>query len=101
MDRERSTHNVQPAMRGSKKVWEKRLPRIAGDPGLNLSGAINAKEHKVLIQEDEMLNAETTMSFLRKLDSTYPEKTKSHLFYDNNRYYRNKAVTEDLKTSKG
>jgi transposase len=56
--------------------------------------------HKVFIQEDEMLNAEATMNFLRKLEGGYPTKTKIHLFCDNARYYRNKAVTHYLRTSK-
>jgi transposase len=47
-----------------------------------------------------MLNAEATISFLRKLEDAYPTKSKIHLFSDNARYYRNKSVTEYLKTSR-
>jgi hypothetical protein len=57
-------------------------------------------DHKVLVQEDKMLNAEATISFFRKIEEAYPEKSKVHVFCDNARYYRNKAVTEHLKTSK-
>ena len=47
-----------------------------------------------------MLNAEATISFLSKIEAAYPAKNKIHLFCDNARYYRNKAVTEYLKTAK-
>jgi transposase len=47
-----------------------------------------------------MLNAEATISFFRKIEEAYPEKNRIHVFCDNARYYRNKAVTEHLKTAK-
>ncbi len=47
-----------------------------------------------------MLNAEATMSFLRKLEGAYATKDRIHLFCDNARYYRNKAVTTYLETSR-
>jgi transposase len=47
-----------------------------------------------------MLNAEATISFFRKIEEAYPRKNRIHIFCDNVRYYRNKAVTEYLKTSK-
>jgi len=50
--------------------------------------------------EDKMLNAEATISFFQKIEEAYPEKNGIHVFCDNARYYRNKAVTEYLKTSK-
>ena len=53
-------------------------------------------DHKVFFQEDNMLNAVATISFLQKVEEAYPEKNRIHLFCDNARYYRNKAVTEYL-----
>jgi transposase len=47
-----------------------------------------------------MLNATSTISFFKKIEDAYPTKTKIHLFCDNARYYRNKAVTEYLMGSK-
>lgn len=47
-----------------------------------------------------MLNAEATISFFQKIEEAYPEKNGIHVFCDNARYYRNKAVIEYLKTSK-
>ena len=100
MDGVHPTHNVQPAYGWIKKGVRKEIPGNSGRSRLNLSGVVDIISHKVFIQEDEMLNAEATMSFLRKLEEGYPIKTKIHLFCDNARYYRNKAVTHYLKTSK-
>jgi transposase len=100
MDGVHPTHNVQPAYGWIKKGERKEIPANSGRARLNLSGAIDVINHKVLVQEDEMLNAEATMSFLRKLEGAYPTKDRIHLFCDNARYYRNKAVTKYLETSR-
>jgi len=47
-----------------------------------------------------MLNTEATITFLEKIERAYPTKRKIHLFFDNARYYKNKAVINYLKTSK-
>ena len=54
----------------------------------------------MIVQEDEMLNAKATICFLKNLEDAYPNKNKIHLFADNARYYRNKAVAQYLTTSK-
>jgi transposase len=100
MDGVHPTHNVQPAYGWIKKGVRKEIPANSGRSRLNISGVIDVISHKVLVQEDEMLNAEATISFLQKLESAYPTKNKVHLFCDNARYYRNKAVTKYLETSK-
>jgi transposase len=100
MDGVHPTHNVQPAYGWIQKGIRKEIPANTGRARLNLSGVVDVIDHKVLIQEDNMLNAEATISFLQKIEAAYPEKTEVHLFCDNAGYYRNKAVTEYLKTSK-
>jgi transposase len=100
MDGVHPTHNVQPAYGWIKKGERKEIPANTGRARINLSGVIDVIDHKLIVQEDEMLNAEATISFLSKIEAAYPKKNKIHLFCDNARYYRNKAVTEYLKTSK-
>lgn len=100
MDGVHPTHNVQPAYGWIKKGVRKEIPANTGRARLNLSGVVDVITHQVLVQEDDMLNAEATIIFLRKLEDGYPTKSKIHLFCDNARYYRNKAVTEHLKTSR-
>lgn len=94
------THNVQPAYGWIKKGVRKEIPANTGRSRLNLSGAIDVVTHNVVIQEDETLNAESTIRFFQKIEEAYPCKQKIHVFCDNAPYYRNKAVREYLATSK-
>jgi transposase len=100
MDGVHPTHNVQPAYGWIQKGVRKEIPANSGRARINLSGVIDVIDHKVLVQEDKMLNAEATISFFRKIEEAYPGKSRVHVFCDNARYYRNKAVTKYLKTSK-
>lgn len=100
MDGVHPTHNVQPAYGWIQKGMRKEIPANSGRSRINLSGIIDVINHKVLVQEDKTLNAEATISFFRKIEEAYPEKNRVHVFCDNARYYRNKAVIEYLKTSK-
>jgi transposase len=54
----------------------------------------------VLIQEDQTLNATSTIRFFQKIEEAYPCMQKIHVFCDNAPYYRNKAVKQYLATSK-
>jgi transposase len=100
MDGVHPTHNVQPAYGWIQKGVRKEIPANSGRSRINLSGVVDVIDHKVLVQEDKMLNADATISFFRKIEEAYPWKIRIHIFCDNARYYRNKAVTEYLRTSK-
>lgn len=94
------THNVQPAYGWIKTGVRKEIPTNTGRSRLNLSGIIDVISHKVLVAEDTTLNADSTIRFFQKVEAAYPTKTKIHVFCDNASYYRNKAVTQYLATSK-
>ncbi len=100
MDGVHPTHNVQLAYGWIKKGVRKEIPSNTARSRVNLSGMIDVLSYKLLVQEDKMLNAEATISFLQKMEAEYPEKTKIHLFCDNARYYRNKSVKIYLETSR-
>ena len=100
MDGVHPTHNVQPAYGWIQKGVRKEVPANSGRSRINLAGVLDVIDHKVLIQEDKTLNAEATISFFRKIENAYPEKKRVHIFCDNAGYYRNKAVTEYLQTSR-
>jgi transposase len=94
------THNVQPAYGWIRKGVRKEIPYNAGRSRLNLSGIVDVINHNVIVQEDEMLNSGATISFFQKIEKYYLKKKKIHIFCDNARYYRNKAVRKYLKNSK-
>jgi transposase len=94
------THNVQPAYGWIKKGIRKEIPANSGRSRLNLSGAVDVVSHGVIVQVDKTLDANSTISFFRKIEEAYPGKNKIHVFCDNARYYKNKLAQEYLKTSK-
>jgi transposase len=100
MDGVHPTHNVQSAYGWIKKGVRKEIPANTGRGRLNLSGIIDVVTHNIVIQEDQTLNAESTICFFQKIEETYPEKRRVHVFCDNAPYYRNKAVKQYLETSK-
>lgn len=100
MDGVHPTHNVQPAYGWIQTGIRKEIPTNTGRSRVNLSGAIDVINHKILVQEDKMLNAAATVSFLEKIESAYPTKRCIHLFCDNAAYYRNKEVAKYLAASK-
>lgn len=100
MDGVHPTHNVQPAYGWIKKGIRKEIPSNTGRGRLNLSGIIDIITHSIVVQEDQTLNAESTIRFFQKIEQAYPNKRKIHVFCDNAAYYRNKAVKKYLETAK-
>jgi transposase len=94
------THNVQAAYGWIKKGIRKEIPANSGRSRLNLSGAVDVISHKVIIQADQTLNANSTIAFLQKIEKAYPDKDRIHVFCDNARYYKNQDVHNYLETSK-
>ena len=94
------THNSKPTYGWIKKGETKELPSNTGRQRLNLSGMIDIFSKQVLMQEDETLEAESTIRLLKLIEKTYEDKRTIYLFCDNARYYRNKKVSAFLETSK-
>ena len=87
-------------MVGSKKVLEKRFVQIQKGKDLTFLGAVDIIERKLHFQEDSILNAQSTITFLDKIEKAYPTKRKIHIFLDNAKYYKNKLVKNYLEGSK-
>jgi len=94
------THNVQLAYGWIKKGEPKTISANTGRSRLNLTGAIDILSHRIHIREDKTLNASATIGFFKQLEEAYPTLNRVHVFCDNASYYRNKEVTEYLRTSK-
>lgn len=94
------THNTQLSYGWIRKGLRKEICSNTGRQRLNISGALDLMERKLHFQEDVILNAAATIAFMKKIENAYPTKRKIHLFFDNARYYKNKAVINHLKMSK-
>ncbi|MGZ5136018.1 MAG: IS630 family transposase [Flavitalea sp.] len=94
------THNTKTAYGWIRRGERKEILTNTGRQRLNLSGAIDISTRKVFIREDETLNADSTIAFLKMLEAGYPDREKVHVFCDNARYYKNKDVMAYLSGSK-
>jgi len=100
MDGVHPTHNTKRTFGWIMTGDRKEICTNTGRQRLNLSGAIDIISKKVLILQDETLDSEATIKFLKKVEHAYPDAIKVHIFCDNARYYKNRAVQEYLTTSK-
>ena len=100
MDGVHPTHNTQPAYGWIKKGERKEIAANSGRSRLNLSGAVDIINQRVIVHEDQTLNAQSTIRFFEEIEKAYPMHSKIHLFCDNAPYYRNAAVKKYLETSK-
>lgn len=94
------THNMKLTYGWIPTGERKEIPTNTGRQRLNISGAIDIVSKKVLSHVDITLNAESTITFLKKIEAAYLASKKVHVFCDNARYYRNKDVLAYLTTSK-
>lgn len=94
------THNVQLACGWIRKGEKKLIPSNTGRARINLTGALDILSHKLHIRKDKTLNSDATIAFFTQVEAAYPSMDRVHIFCDNAAYYRNKAVTKYLETSK-
>ncbi len=65
-------HNSQPAYRWIKKGKEAILKTYTGRQRVNINGAYNIENHKVVIREDERINALLTSALLEQMLKEQP-----------------------------
>jgi transposase len=96
MDGVHPLHNSQPAYGWIKKGEEKELKANTGRQRININGAYDIKNHRLVFHEDESVNAQSTVALLQKLMNRQPQG-KIHIISDNARYYRSKEVRTYLE----
>jgi transposase len=88
-------HNSQPAYGWLKKGFDYTLASNTGRQRININGAYNLEEHKVVIEESGCINAQSTIKLFVKILKAQPQGI-IHLVLDNARYYRSRLVQEFL-----
>ncbi len=68
MDGVHPLHNVQPAFGWIKKGKEQVIKTNTGRQRINVNGAYDIEEHKVIIREDESINAQSTIKLLEQIN---------------------------------
>ncbi len=99
MDGVHPMHNSQPAFGWIRKGHDMVLKANTGRQRINLNGAYNLEDHSVVIQESNMINAQSTVSLLQEMLQKQP-LGKVYVILDNARYYRSKLVHEFVEKNK-
>lgn len=93
-------HNSLPSYGWMPKGEETKLKSNTGRKRVNLSGALDSQTHEIIVQEDQRLNADSTISFFKKLERMNLEVSTIYIILDNAGYYRGRRIREYLKTSR-
>jgi len=100
MDGVHPQHNTTCTSAWIKKGENKEIKSNTGRERVNWNGIYNPINQDVLIHESKTINADAILVMLEKIEKFYPEQEKIYIYLDNATYYRNKKVTEYLKTSR-
>ncbi len=100
MDGAHPQHNSVAAYGWIKKGTVKELKSNTGRKRVNINGAINIEEMSPVVGYSDTINAQSTISLLKKIESKHPDAESIYTICDNARYYRSKKVKEYLGKSK-
>ncbi|MDR4503210.1 MAG: IS630 family transposase [Candidatus Scalindua sp.] len=100
MDDAHPQHNSVAAYGWIKKGKVKELKSNTGRKRLNINGAINIEKMSPVVGYSNSINAQSTISLLKKIESKHPDAESIYTICDNARYYRSKKVKEYLEISK-
>ncbi len=84
-------HNSQPAYGWIKKGKEAILKTNTGRQRVYINGAYDIENQKVVIREDEKINAQSTIALLEQMPKEQPPGVL-YIILDNVRYYSSKLV---------
>jgi len=96
MDAVHPQHNSMPACGWIKKGTEFPLQANCGRQRLNINGAVDVTNLKVVTRMDQTINAQSTIALLKQIEKKHPGDYPIHIIADNARYYRSVAVKEYL-----
>lgn len=96
MDGVHPLHNSQPAYGWIRKGKEQVLKTNTGRMRVNINGAYDIENRKVIIREDESINSQSTIALLEQMLREQPLGTL-YIILDNARYYRSQMVREFLE----
>lgn len=98
LDSTHPTHNTKPSygwiLKGKEN--DKFVKTNSGRQRINLSGALNLKNHTALVLEEETINYRVTLKLLKKLRNKQPTG-KIYLILDNASYYHKEEVKTWVK----
>ena len=100
MDGTHPQHNSVVAYGWIKKGTTKEIKSNTGRRRLNINGAFGIENTSISVDYGTSINAQSTISLLKKVELKHTEAETIYVICDNARYYRSRKVTEYLETSK-
>lgn len=100
MDATHPQYNSMPAYGWIKKGERKEIQSNTGRERLNINGVLNVETREAVVVEADMINAESTILLLKKVEKRYPAAVHIYVFSDNARYYHSEEVAKYLRTSR-
>lgn len=98
LDATHPQHNTMPSygwiLKGKEN--DKFVKTNSGRKRINLTGALNLKNHQAIVLEERTINYKSTIKLLKKIQKKQPIG-KIHLILDNASYYHAKKVTAWVK----
>lgn len=83
-----------------KKGENKIIKTTASRTRINLSGAIDLKETKVIFNSFETIDRASTVAFLTQVRNSYQKTKRIHIILDNSGYHRSREVKNFCKNHK-
>jgi len=93
-------HNSMPAYAWIPKGEEREIKTNTGRQRINLNGALNEKDHSVVVQSTETINADAMIALFTALEEKHPLAPVIHVIADNAPYNHAIKVREYQKTSR-
>ena len=100
MDGSHQQHNSVSAYGWIKKGKAKELKSNTGRQRLNINSALNIEELSAAAKYGDSINAQLTISLLKKVELRHPDAGAIYTICDNARYYRSRKVKDFLEKSK-
>lgn len=85
-------HQSRPAHGWFHKGDRPAVQATTGRQRMNIHGALDLEEMRLVRVEGERINAETTLALFRRVESAWPEARTVHVFLDNARYHHAKML---------
>ena len=100
MDATHPQHNPVIGCGWIKRGKEHPIRSNTGRQRLNINGAINIADLSAETRFDATIDAVSTIALFQQIEQANPNAPRIIIFCDNARYYRSKAVTDYLRTSR-
>jgi len=100
MDATHPQHNPVLAYGWIKRGIDHELPSNTGRKRVNINGVINLSDMQPIVRFDDTINAASTIALFQQIEEVNDKAGKIHIICDNARYYRSKAVSQYLTTSR-